>query len=144
MEDLHCSSLSLCWIIFVLCSFSRISDYMDLTPVDIVGRRCYQFIHAEDVEGIRQSHLDCKSHDLVFTQPITNLKCSPNTVSLISSQTQTLLRLLGSASLWTLNLRILPFSPHFGITFSGMLGRFLEMIGVYWMSEGNPVISTAT
>lgn len=36
----------------------RISDYMDLTPVDIVGRRCYQFIHAEDVEGIRQSHLD--------------------------------------------------------------------------------------
>lgn len=37
---------------------ARISDYMDLTPVDIVGKRCYQFIHAEDVEGIRQSHLD--------------------------------------------------------------------------------------
>lgn len=33
---------------------------MDLTPVDIVGKRCYQFIHAEDVEGIRQSHLDCE------------------------------------------------------------------------------------
>ncbi|KAG9336392.1 hypothetical protein JZ751_002739 [Albula glossodonta] len=40
---------------------NRISDYMDLTPVDIVGKRCYQFIHAEDVEGIRHSHLDCKS-----------------------------------------------------------------------------------
>lgn len=39
---------------------SRISDYMDLTPVDIIGKRCYQFIHAEDVEGIRHSHLDCK------------------------------------------------------------------------------------
>lgn len=39
---------------------ARISDYMDLTPVDIVGKRCYQFIHAEDVEGIRQSHLDCE------------------------------------------------------------------------------------
>lgn len=38
----------------------RINDYMDLTPVDIVGKRCYQFIHAEDVEGIRQSHLDCE------------------------------------------------------------------------------------
>lgn len=38
----------------------RISDYMDLTPVDIVGKRCYHFIHAEDVEGIRHSHLDCK------------------------------------------------------------------------------------
>ncbi|XP_067099736.1 neuronal PAS domain-containing protein 3, partial [Osmerus mordax] len=37
---------------------NRISDYMDLTPVDIVGKRCYQFIHAEDVEGIRHSHLD--------------------------------------------------------------------------------------
>lgn len=33
---------------------------MDLTPVDIVGKRCYQFIHAEDVEGIRQCHLDCE------------------------------------------------------------------------------------
>ncbi|XP_041929164.1 neuronal PAS domain-containing protein 3 isoform X1 [Alosa sapidissima] len=37
---------------------NRISDYMDLTPVDIVGKRCYHFIHAEDVEGIRQCHLD--------------------------------------------------------------------------------------
>ncbi|XP_076022168.1 neuronal PAS domain-containing protein 3 [Genypterus blacodes] len=37
---------------------NRITDYMDLTPVDIVGKRCYQFIHAEDVEGIRQCHLD--------------------------------------------------------------------------------------
>uniref|UniRef100_A0A4W3GRK8 Neuronal PAS domain-containing protein 3 n=1 Tax=Callorhinchus milii TaxID=7868 RepID=A0A4W3GRK8_CALMI len=37
---------------------NRISDYMDLTPVDIVGKRCYQFIHAEDVEGIRHCHLD--------------------------------------------------------------------------------------
>lgn len=36
----------------------RVSDYMDLTPADIVGKRCYQVIHAEDVEGIRQSHLD--------------------------------------------------------------------------------------
>lgn len=33
---------------------------MDLTPVDIVGKRCYHFIHAEDVEGIRHCHLDCK------------------------------------------------------------------------------------
>ncbi|KAJ0063189.1 hypothetical protein NL108_013360 [Boleophthalmus pectinirostris] len=31
---------------------------MDLAPGDIVGKRCYQFIHAEDVEGIRQCHLD--------------------------------------------------------------------------------------
>uniref|UniRef100_A0A3B4AGP6 PAS domain-containing protein n=1 Tax=Periophthalmus magnuspinnatus TaxID=409849 RepID=A0A3B4AGP6_9GOBI len=37
---------------------NRISDYMDLAPGDIVGKRCYQFIHAEDVEGIRQCHLD--------------------------------------------------------------------------------------
>ena len=38
---------------------------MDLTPVDIVGKRCYHFIHAEDVEGIRHSHLDCKYTSLV-------------------------------------------------------------------------------
>ncbi|XP_031435595.1 neuronal PAS domain-containing protein 3 isoform X2 [Clupea harengus] len=37
---------------------NRVSDYMDLTAVDIVGKKCYHFIHAEDVEGIRQCHLD--------------------------------------------------------------------------------------
>ncbi|XP_077945317.1 neuronal PAS domain-containing protein 3 isoform X1 [Gasterosteus aculeatus] len=42
---------------FVYCE-NRISDYMDLAPADVVGRRCYQFIHAEDVEGIRECHLD--------------------------------------------------------------------------------------
>ncbi|KAM6918111.1 neuronal PAS domain-containing protein 3 [Lycodopsis pacificus] len=42
---------------FIYCE-NRISDYMDLTPVDIVGKRCYQFVHAEDVEGIRECHLD--------------------------------------------------------------------------------------
>lgn len=38
---------------------------MDLTPVDIVGKRCYHFIHAEDVEGIRHSHLDRKYSVLI-------------------------------------------------------------------------------
>ncbi|KAG8560587.1 hypothetical protein GDO81_015040 [Engystomops pustulosus] len=37
---------------------NRISDYMDLNAVDLMGKRCYHFIHAEDVEGIRHSHLD--------------------------------------------------------------------------------------
>ncbi|XP_075700626.1 neuronal PAS domain-containing protein 3 isoform X4 [Rhinoderma darwinii] len=37
---------------------NRIIDYMDLNAVDLVGKRCYHFIHAEDVEGIRHSHLD--------------------------------------------------------------------------------------
>lgn len=46
---------------------SRISDYMDLMPVDIVGKRCYQFIHAEDVDGIRHSHLDCEYYTLNVT-----------------------------------------------------------------------------
>ncbi|XP_069586653.1 neuronal PAS domain-containing protein 3 isoform X5 [Ranitomeya imitator] len=37
---------------------NRVSDYMDLNAVDLMGKRCYHFIHAEDVEGIRHSHLD--------------------------------------------------------------------------------------
>ncbi|XP_077395244.1 neuronal PAS domain-containing protein 3 isoform X2 [Festucalex cinctus] len=37
---------------------NRISDYMDVSAADIVGKRCYQLIHAEDVDTIRQSHLD--------------------------------------------------------------------------------------
>lgn len=53
---------------------SRISDYMDLTPVDIVGKRCYHFIHAEDVEGIRQSHLDREYPSNQSVQPPNSAK----------------------------------------------------------------------
>lgn len=61
-DSLSLSLFLLCYFLGSnLCyPFHRISDYMDLTPVDIVGKRCYHFIHAEDVEGIRHSHLDCK------------------------------------------------------------------------------------
>ncbi|XP_026548845.1 neuronal PAS domain-containing protein 3-like, partial [Notechis scutatus] len=37
---------------------SRITDYMDFCPSELVGKSCYRFIHGEDVEGIQQSHLD--------------------------------------------------------------------------------------
>uniref|UniRef100_A0A3Q2YPV2 Neuronal PAS domain-containing protein 1 n=1 Tax=Hippocampus comes TaxID=109280 RepID=A0A3Q2YPV2_HIPCM len=35
---------------------NRISDYMDLTPAEVVGRTCYHFIYVEDLENLRQSH----------------------------------------------------------------------------------------
>uniref|UniRef100_A0A8D2INR6 Neuronal PAS domain-containing protein 1 n=1 Tax=Varanus komodoensis TaxID=61221 RepID=A0A8D2INR6_VARKO len=47
---------------------SRISDYMDLCPSELVGKSCYRFIHGEDVEGIRQSHLDLLNKGQVVTQ----------------------------------------------------------------------------
>ncbi|XP_078515515.1 neuronal PAS domain-containing protein 3 [Lissotriton helveticus] len=47
---------------------NRISDYMDMSPVDIVGKRCYQLIHAEDVEGIRHCHLDLLSKGQCVTK----------------------------------------------------------------------------
>lgn len=50
---------------------------MDLTPVDIVGKRCYHFIHAEDVEGIRHSHLDCKYLPCVGTSGLVCLFLMP-------------------------------------------------------------------
>ncbi|XP_078724403.1 neuronal PAS domain-containing protein 3-like isoform X2 [Lampetra fluviatilis] len=37
---------------------SRISDYMDHTASDIVGKSCYHLIHTEDVAALRLSHLD--------------------------------------------------------------------------------------
>ncbi|XP_061674760.1 neuronal PAS domain-containing protein 3 isoform X2 [Syngnathoides biaculeatus] len=37
---------------------NRISDYMDVSAADVVGKRCYQLIHAEDAEAIRQSHVE--------------------------------------------------------------------------------------
>ncbi len=48
---------------------------MDLTPVDIVGKRCYHFIHAEDVEGIRQSHLD---REYLLRNPSNQSEQPPN------------------------------------------------------------------
>ncbi|XP_067830935.1 neuronal PAS domain-containing protein 1 [Heptranchias perlo] len=47
---------------------NRISDYMDLSPTDVVGKNCYHFIHAEDVEGIRHSHLDLLNKGQVVTK----------------------------------------------------------------------------
>lgn len=35
---------------------------MDLTPAEVVGHTCYHFIHVEDLENLRQSHEDCRSH----------------------------------------------------------------------------------
>ncbi|XP_030075841.1 neuronal PAS domain-containing protein 1 [Microcaecilia unicolor] len=47
---------------------SRITDYMDLSPSELVGKSCYQFVHVEDVEGIRQSHIDLLRKGQVVTQ----------------------------------------------------------------------------
>ncbi|XP_042294780.1 neuronal PAS domain-containing protein 1 [Sceloporus undulatus] len=47
---------------------SRISDYMDLCSSELVGKSCYRFIHGEDVEGIRQSHLDLLNKGQVVTR----------------------------------------------------------------------------
>ncbi|KAM9036350.1 neuronal PAS domain-containing protein 1 [Sarcophilus harrisii] len=46
---------------------SRISDYMDVGPSELIGRSCYQYIHGEDVAGIRQSHLDLLDKGQVVT-----------------------------------------------------------------------------
>ncbi|XP_063168482.1 neuronal PAS domain-containing protein 1 [Candoia aspera] len=47
---------------------SRITDYMDLCPSELVGKSCYRFIHGEDVEGIQQSHLDLLNKGQVVTR----------------------------------------------------------------------------
>lgn len=57
---------------------------MDLTPVDIVGKRCYHFIHAEDVEGIRHSHLDCKYCILIKIITLL-LKCATELILIFQS-----------------------------------------------------------
>ncbi|XP_027701776.1 neuronal PAS domain-containing protein 1-like [Vombatus ursinus] len=46
---------------------SRISDYMDVGPSELIGRSCYQYIHGEDAAGIRQSHLDLLDKGQVVT-----------------------------------------------------------------------------
>nr|XP_005996103.1 PREDICTED: neuronal PAS domain-containing protein 1 [Latimeria chalumnae] len=47
---------------------SRVSDYMDMSPADLIGKSCYHFVHGEDVEGIRHSHLDLLKKGQVVTK----------------------------------------------------------------------------
>ncbi|XP_035986100.1 neuronal PAS domain-containing protein 1 isoform X4 [Fundulus heteroclitus] len=46
---------------------NRISEYMDLTPAEVVGHTCYHFVHVEDLENIRQSHEDLLRKGQVVT-----------------------------------------------------------------------------
>ncbi|XP_034081258.1 LOW QUALITY PROTEIN: neuronal PAS domain-containing protein 1 [Gymnodraco acuticeps] len=46
---------------------NRISEYMDLTPAEVVGHTCYHFIHVEDLESLRQSHEDLLRKGQVVT-----------------------------------------------------------------------------
>uniref|UniRef100_A0A3B5AIG1 Neuronal PAS domain-containing protein 1 n=1 Tax=Stegastes partitus TaxID=144197 RepID=A0A3B5AIG1_9TELE len=43
----------------------NISEYMDLTPAEVVGHTCYHFIHVEDLENLRQSHEDLRKGQVV-------------------------------------------------------------------------------
>lgn len=53
----------------------RISEYMDLTPAEVVGHTCYHFIHVEDLESLRQSHEDCKWNDACAVDTIQPHPC---------------------------------------------------------------------
>ncbi|XP_070685080.1 neuronal PAS domain-containing protein 1 [Pempheris klunzingeri] len=46
---------------------NRISEYMDLTPAEVVGHTCYHFIYVEDLENLRQSHEDLLRKGQVVT-----------------------------------------------------------------------------
>ncbi|KAL0972934.1 hypothetical protein UPYG_G00196680 [Umbra pygmaea] len=46
---------------------NRISEYMDLSPAEVVGHTCYHFIHIEDLDNIRQSHEDLLRKGQVVT-----------------------------------------------------------------------------
>lgn len=63
-QKIHLLQLS-GYICFLCCFFfHRISEYMDLTPAEVVGHTCYHFIHVEDLENLRQSHEDCESQNV--------------------------------------------------------------------------------
>ncbi|XP_031429826.1 neuronal PAS domain-containing protein 1 [Clupea harengus] len=46
---------------------NRITEYMDLSPAEVVGKTCYHFIHVEDLESLRQSHEDLLRKGQVVT-----------------------------------------------------------------------------
>ncbi|KTG06627.1 hypothetical protein cypCar_00026278, partial [Cyprinus carpio] len=53
---------------------NRISEYMDLSPAEVVGRTCYHFIHAEDLDTIRQSHEDYSLINNIFFHSLLVLR----------------------------------------------------------------------
>lgn len=61
------------FISHVVTFLCRISEYMDLTPAEVVGHTCYHFIHVEDLENLRQSHEDCKSQQEILPAPPSHL-----------------------------------------------------------------------
>ncbi|XP_071384181.1 neuronal PAS domain-containing protein 1 [Centroberyx affinis] len=46
---------------------NRISEYMDLTPAEVVGHTCYHFTYVEDLDNLRQSHEDLLRKGQVVT-----------------------------------------------------------------------------
>ncbi|KAM9787450.1 neuronal PAS domain-containing protein 3 [Syngnathus typhle] len=66
---------------------NRISDYMDVSATDIVGKRCYQLIHAEDVDAIKQSHLDLMNKGQCVTKYYRWIQRSAGYVWIQSSAT---------------------------------------------------------
>lgn len=61
------------YFFYVVTFLCRISEYMDLTPAEVVGHTCYHFIHVEDLENLRQSHEDCKSQQEILPTPSSHL-----------------------------------------------------------------------
>nr|XP_006627773.1 PREDICTED: neuronal PAS domain-containing protein 1 isoform X1 [Lepisosteus oculatus]XP_015196457.1 PREDICTED: neuronal PAS domain-containing protein 1 isoform X1 [Lepisosteus oculatus] len=46
---------------------NRISDYMDLSPAEVIGHSCYRFVHVQDLDRLRQSHEDLLRKGQVVT-----------------------------------------------------------------------------
>lgn len=61
-----CFCLVVKCVVFLVAFLCRISEYMDLTPAEVVGHTCYHFIHVEDLENLRQSHEDCESQPYAY------------------------------------------------------------------------------
>ncbi|CAM9894107.1 unnamed protein product [Lampetra fluviatilis] len=47
---------------------NRVSEFMDMSPGELLGRSCYHFVHAEDVEAIRHCHVDLINKGQCVTQ----------------------------------------------------------------------------
>ena len=44
-----------------VCGFYRLSEMLDLTAEDLTNQNLYDFCHAEDLQKLRQAHVDRES-----------------------------------------------------------------------------------
>lgn len=68
---IHCEQRLVClwffvFIVFNFCLLNRVTDLLNYSPDELVGRSIYSLIHGQDVTLLKKCHLDCEFFRVTF------------------------------------------------------------------------------